>query len=113
MYRIDEFTQNIKTRQISQSESKIKGLPNPYTILEQPFFTKVRIETTLNDETLSTGTGFIFNYRKSNADYPFIVINRHVIKDSVNGYLLFNRMKNNLPKFGDHFSLECCCQAGY
>ncbi len=101
-----EFEPGIDPREVVETGSRAKGLSNPTTLLEQLFFTTVRIETTLPDKSKSTGTGFIFNYHTKDKDFPYIVTNRHVVKNSIEGTLVFNRMQFGLPKLGDHFPLE-------
>ncbi|RLA95082.1 MAG: serine protease, partial [Deltaproteobacteria bacterium] len=62
----------------------------PESIFENILFTTVRIEVTLPNNSISMGTGFIFNYVKNNKQYLFVVTNKHVIKDSIEGRLTFN-----------------------
>lgn len=56
----------------------------PKTIFENLFFTTVRIETVCNDNSISTGTGFMMSYDLENGNNNlYLVTNKHVIE---NGY---------------------------
>ena len=78
----------------------------PESIFENILFTTVRIEATLPTNSISTGTGFIFNYVKNNKQYLFVVTNKHVIKDSIKGKLTFNRSDGEKPILGKVFTIE-------
>ena len=77
----------------------------PESIFENILFTTVRIEATLRDKSISTGTGFIFNYVKNDKNYLFVVTNKHVIKDSIEGNLTFNQSDGEKPVFGKVFTI--------
>jgi len=78
----------------------------PESIFENILFTTVRIEATLPNNSINTGTGFIFNYVKSNKQYLFVVTNKHVIKDSTKGRLTFNQSDGEKPILGKFFTIE-------
>jgi hypothetical protein len=78
----------------------------PESIFENILFTTVRIEATLSNNSISTGTGFIFNYVKNNKQYLFVVTNKHVIKDSIKGKLTFNQSDGEKPILGKVFTIE-------
>ena len=78
----------------------------PESIFENILFTTVRIEATLPNSSISMGTGFIFNYVKNNKQYLFVVTNKHVIKDSIEGRLTFNQSDGEKPILGKVFTIE-------
>jgi len=78
----------------------------PESIFENILFTTVRIEATLPNNSISTGTGFIFNYVKNKKQYLFVVTNKHVIKDSINGRLTFNQSDGEKPILGKTYTIE-------
>lgn len=78
----------------------------PESIFENILFTTVRIEATLPNNSISMGTGFIFNYVKNNKQYLFVVTNKHVIKDSIEGRLTFNQSDGEKPILGKVFTIE-------
>lgn len=75
------------------------------SIYENLLFTTVRIETTMKNGSISTGTGFIFSYDIQDKQFLFIVSNKHVIKDSVRGKLEFTVEKNGEPDLGNKYTL--------
>jgi len=77
----------------------------PESIFENILFTTVRIEATLPNNSISTGTGFIFNYVKNDKQYLFVVTNKHVIKDTTEGKLTFNQSDGEKPIFGKVFTI--------
>lgn len=80
----------------------------PESIFENILFTTVRIEATLPNNSITTGTGFIFNYVKNDKQYLFVVTNhhKHVIKDSTEGKLIFNQSDGEKPNLGKVFTIE-------
>jgi len=78
----------------------------PESIFENILFTTVRIEATLPNDSISIGTGFIFNYVKNDKQYLFVVTNKHVIKDSIKGKLTFNQSDGERPILGKVFTIE-------
>lgn len=77
----------------------------PESIFENILFTTVRIEATLPNNSISTGTGFIFNYVKNGKQYLFVVTNKHIIKDTIEGKLSFNQSDGEKPIFGKVFTI--------
>lgn len=61
----------------------------PTSIQEQLLFTTVRIDTQDKEGKSWSGTGFIVSYKKDDMEIPFLVTNKHVIKDMVSGKLEF------------------------
>jgi len=78
----------------------------PESIFENILFTTVRIEVSHSDCSISTGTGFIFDYATDGKDFLFIVTNKHVIKDFVEGKLAFNRSDGQKPILGNIFTVK-------
>lgn len=76
------------------------------TIPEQMLFTTVRIETVLQGGSRSTGTGFLFSYRKEDMESYFLVTNKHVINESSTGILSFNRRIEKKPDLGNIHTIE-------
>jgi hypothetical protein len=72
---------------------------------ENLIFTTVRIETTLKNGDRSTGTGFVFNYEHNDKHFLFIVSNKHVVKDAIEGRLEFNLKKDGEPDLGNKYTL--------
>ena len=67
---------------------------------EQLLFTTVRIETTSSAGLSGTGTGFIFTYTKASRNYPFIVTNKHVVKDTQTGQFVLTQAIDEKPNIG-------------
>lgn len=64
-------------------------------------FTTVRIETkdTIGKEWVATG--FLFNYKKQeNQYYTFLVTNKHVVKNKIEGTITFMKGKDKKPLLG-------------
>jgi len=78
----------------------------PESIFENILFTTVRIEASLSNNSISIGTGFIFNYVKNDKQYLFVVTNKHVIRDSITGKLTFNQSDGEKPILGKVFTIE-------
>ncbi len=70
------------------------------SLFEQLLFTTVRIKTTIPKGN-STGTGFIFNYVHNGKSFPFLVSNKHVVENSIEGWIEFNLAKDNQPDLGN------------
>lgn len=70
------------------------------SLSEQLLFTTVRIKTSIPGGT-STGTGFIFEYSHNGHLYPFLVSNKHVIENSIEGWLEFNLVDGKSPDLGN------------
>jgi len=74
---------------------------NPTSISEQLLFTTVRIDTKDFSGKDFFGTGFIIDYiNKKGQQVPFLVTNKHVVKDAKLGSLTFLKKENNAPVFG-------------
>jgi hypothetical protein len=73
---------------------------------EQLYFTTVRIDTSDQDGNLGSGTGFLFQHTYKEKNYPFIVTNKHVVKNVKKGGFTFIVKDGEEPKLGDSFRLE-------
>ena len=70
------------------------------SLFKQLLFTTVRIKTS-TPQGSSTGTGFIFNYSYNGESYPFLVSNKHVVENAIEGWLEFNLTKGEGPDLGN------------
>lgn len=75
------------------------------SLFEQLLFTTVRIKTS-TPQGSSTGTGFIFNYTHNGESYPFLVSNKHVVENAIEGWLEFNLAKEEGPDLGNTHTLH-------
>lgn len=50
----------------------------------------IRIEVLLKNGNKASGTGFFYNFQIYNDNIPVIVTNKHVVKNTVEGYLFFS-----------------------
>ena len=73
---------------------------------EQLFFTTLRIDTIDNLGKKGSGTGFICNHTYAGKEYPFIITNKHVIKNAVKGGISFIKKDADKPKLGDYARIE-------
>ncbi|WP_421551815.1 trypsin-like peptidase domain-containing protein [Pseudomonas yamanorum] len=73
-------------------------------IIEQLTHSTVRIETTLTNGQISSGTGFLMNFLQSNEHaFPVIITNKHVISNSAEGRFHFTLAKaDGSPDIGNH-----------
>ena len=80
------------------------------SISEQLSYSIVRIECELNNGGLSTGTGFFFNLlenKENNTHVPVVITNKHVIRNSSKGKLIFTKAnENGEPIDTEHFSID-------
>ena len=76
------------------------------SIAEQLYFTTVRVDTVDVNGNAGSGTGFIFSHKYKGKEYPFIVTNKHVIKNAKTGGITFIKDDNGKPKLGDSFRIE-------
>lgn len=76
------------------------------TIAEQLFFTTVRIDTVATNGAHGSGTGFFFSHKIGDAQYLFVVTNKHVVTGMREGRFSFLKQKDDLPTLGDGFSLH-------
>ena len=73
---------------------------------EQLFFNTLRIDTIDNLGKKGSGTGFICNHTYAGKEYPFIITNKHVIKNAVKGGISFIKKDADKPKLGDYARIE-------
>jgi hypothetical protein len=77
------------------------------SVIEQLLFSTIRIETYDSKNNKYIATSFIFNrVLKNGMQYPFLITNRHVIKNKVLGKLAFMKALDNKPILGDLYSLS-------
>lgn len=76
------------------------------SVFETLLFTTVRIEARLQDNSISVGTGFIFDYTIEDKVYLFLVTNKHVINKTIEGTLLFNLTDKKVPLLGKHYGVR-------
>lgn len=69
-------------------------------VSQQLLFSTVRIETEYRSGNQGCGTGFVFEYHTDERFYPFLVTNKHVIKDAVRGKIYFHRGNSGKPMLG-------------
>lgn len=69
-------------------------------ISQQLLFSTVRIETSYKSGTQGCGTGFVFVYERGERYYPFLVTNKHVVKDAIQGNIYFHRGSSGQPMLG-------------
>lgn len=79
-------------------------------ISEQLSYATVRIECITNDNYISTGSGFIFNFKdneQQNTQIPVLITNKHVIRNTKEGKIIFSQ-KNAHGEADDknHFSVS-------
>ncbi|MBA7528140.1 hypothetical protein ES705_20323 [subsurface metagenome] len=55
---------------------------------ENILFSIVRILVVKEDRKAFAGTSFIVNYKHNEINYPFLVTNKHIVKDSSEGKIL-------------------------
>ncbi|MFZ5948763.1 MAG: S1 family peptidase [Stygiobacter sp.] len=79
------------------------------SISEQLAYSTVRIECEYSDGSLGTGTGYFFRFKDDKANnrfIPVVITNKHVVKDSKKGKILFTKANaNNEPIDTDHFGI--------
>ncbi len=74
---------------------------------EQLFFTTVRIDTEDNDGNNGSGTGFVLQHKINEKVYPFIVSNKHVVKNMKKGSVTFLKGDDTgAPLLGDAYHLN-------
>lgn len=76
------------------------------SLAENLYFTTVRIDTVDQNGATGSGTGFLFNHKHGDQEWPFIVTNKHVVSDSVKGGVTFIRGSGNKPKLGESFRVD-------
>jgi len=80
----------------------------PLSLPEQLAHSTVRIECTLSDGTISTGTGFFYSLNKTeNTHIPVIITNKHVVEGAQKGrFLLTLKDEHGNPKIGSYKRYE-------
>ena len=64
----------------------------------QLMYTTAPIYAVRNDNSISTGTSFIFSVNQTeNTSIPLLITNYHVVKDSLIGYVEMHIAKNGIP----------------
>jgi len=76
------------------------------SVAEQLYFTTVRIDTIDRKGETGSGTGFICVHDYRGNSYPFVVTNRHVVRNARKGGITFLKKENEGPKLGDAFRVE-------
>jgi hypothetical protein len=76
------------------------------TLVEQLLFAFVRVETSDAQRNSSTGTAFIFDHPVGDQSAPFLVTNKHVVKNALDGTLSFTQGANNVPQIGTGYQLN-------
>ncbi len=81
------------------------------SIYEQLCFSTTRIETEDLQGKHSFGTGFFFNLRINDEEYPLLITNKHVVENSHKGIFKFTKKDaNGDPILHDHFTMICTNQ---
>src|SRR5690606_16429393 len=75
--------------------------------VEDFLYTTVKIKC-FSQSGESTGTGFIFDFENQRgAKYPYLVTNKHVIKDAITSELKFHLTQDNKhPIEGEHYPIR-------
>jgi len=78
------------------------------SLAEKLMHTTLRIETSLKSGGISTGTGFLFTFRKSDNEHiPVIVTNKHVIENSNYGtFVLTKKNQDGSPNIGSYETIK-------
>ncbi len=86
----NEIKENIITYNVNFKIDETNNITEmePKTIFEQLLFNTIKINA-INDNTLSSGTGFFYSYISNNKEYLFLVTNKHVVKGFKQGILTF------------------------
>lgn len=80
----------------------VKGLP----VLDQLFYTTIRLNGLDYENNEITGTAFFFNYRSGVKNHLFLVTNSHTIDEMDKCTLTFHRRKRGKPDFGNPINLK-------
>lgn len=70
------------------------------SLTRQFFFTTVRVESTAEDGTRSSGTAFFYNASRTNRVAPFLVTNKHVVRGARGGRVFFLEGNEDGPVLG-------------
>lgn len=76
------------------------------SLAENLFFTTVRVDTVSNGGETGAGTGFIFQHKYKEQEYPFIVTNKHVVADAIKGGITFICGNKDKPTLGTSFRVD-------
>jgi hypothetical protein len=84
---------------------------------QQLFFSTVRIEGDVvgTPPKTSVGTAFCFLYQKNGKEMPFLVTNKHVVKDTTSSRLIFTKSgpnPNPAPLLGQRIDVTATSQTG-
>lgn len=71
------------------------------SIIDQLVLSTIRMECTLIDNSICTGTGYFFNFNIGEAQVPCVVTNKHVIKNASSAKFIFTTSKDGKPQFGN------------
>ena len=87
------------------------SLPREPEVQEQLLHCTVNIITKVKTSSGalsdSGGTGFFYQFETEKGDIPVIITNRHVIKNVVDGKMIFtSRAKDGSPNYGDHLEIS-------
>lgn len=79
------------------------------SITEQLTYTTIRIECVNKNGETQTGTGFFFQFlndKEKKTHVPVVITNKHVVKDTVKGKLIFSKADSNgNPIDTDHWGM--------
>lgn len=78
---------------------------DPQSISEKLLFSTVRIEVTLKDGSVKTGTSFVVQIETDKGPLDFIVTNKHLIKDAEKGAMTFLFSANGKPTLGKFYNM--------
>ena len=79
----------------------------PNTIKKALLLSTIRIKVYLKDSKMGVGTGFIYYHIEGKKFFPYLVSNKHVVSESINGHLQFNTI--NPKKLAKNSVLGNCC----
>ncbi len=84
-------------------------MEKPSSILENFYYTTVRIVSRDKHGNQNVGTGFYCNLPKKddpNITYPYIVTCKHVIENAIEGRIFVHKEKNGSASLGDFLNIE-------
>ncbi|WP_083868169.1 trypsin-like peptidase domain-containing protein [Halomonas smyrnensis] len=77
------------------------------SLAECLFFNTIRVDTEDNEGATGSGTSFAFNHWYKGKNYPFLVTNKHVVKDAEKGGLTFIKKNGDgAPALGEGHRLN-------
>jgi len=80
-------------------------MKKPETIFEQLYFLTTRVEGTLSDGSIATGTAFFFNIPTPKGNVVFLVTNKHVVEGMQSSHLTFVKNRGGIPLIGETITL--------